>query len=180
MANFSKPASLLTAFFTLFALLQFTVAFQHGSHHHAHAARSEAEIKAHLDELNAAIAKRQSSQGTIAITGVCSAGTNSNGQCNSGSTASPRLEVRVMAQNSDQFNLFLLGLERLQAKDKNDPLSYYRIAGVHGHPFVSWNNFPTPLVNQAGFCPHGSTMFAPWHRPFLAVFEVSPSDMEMS
>ncbi|RMZ70503.1 histone acetyltransferase spt10 [Pyrenophora seminiperda CCB06] len=169
MANFSKPASLLTVLFTLFALLQFTVAFQHGAHH-AHPARSDAELQEHLDKINGELTKRQS-QGTIAIAGVCSAGVNSNGQCNSGSTASPRLEVREMARNSDQFNLFLLGMERFQAKDKSDPLSYYQIAGVHGHPFVSWNRFPTPLVNQAGFCPHATTLFAPWHRPYLAVFE---------
>lgn len=36
---------------------------------------------------------------------------------------------------------------------------------------MSWNNFPTPLVNNAGFCPHGQTLFGPWHRPYLAIFE---------
>jgi tyrosinase len=45
------------------------------------------------------------------------------------------------------------------------------ITGVHGRPFVTWNNFPTPLLNQAGFCPHSNTLFGSWHRPYLAVFE---------
>lgn len=174
MANFSKPASLLTVLFTLFALLQFTVAFQHGSHHHAHPARSDADLEAHIESIGEELTKRQS-QGTVAITGVCSAGTNSNGQCNPGSTASARVEIRDLARNSDQFNLLLLGMERFQAKAKSDPLSYYQVAGVHGHPFVSWSNFPSPLVNQAGFCPHATTMFGTWHRPYLAVFEVSAS-----
>jgi tyrosinase len=43
--------------------------------------------------------------------------------------------------------------------------------GVHGRPYVTWNNFPTPLVNNAGFCPHGSTLFGTWHRPYLAIYE---------
>jgi tyrosinase len=44
-------------------------------------------------------------------------------------------------------------------------------SGVHGRPFITWNNFPTPLVNEAGFCPHGQTLFTTWHRPYLAIFE---------
>jgi tyrosinase len=68
--------------------------------------------------------------------------------------------------------LYLLGMERFMAKDKGDTLGYYQIAGVHGRPFTTWNRFPTPLVNQAGFCPHGSTLFGSWHRPYLAIFEV--------
>ncbi|KAI2483415.1 hypothetical protein Ptr902_05732 [Pyrenophora tritici-repentis] len=170
MANFSKPAGLLTVLFTLFALIQFTAAFQHGSSHHQHLARDDAEILARIDKLSQEVQKRQS-QAYIVITGVCSTGWNNEAKCNPGSQAAPRLEVREMARNSDQFNLFLLGMERFQAKDKNDPLSYYKVASVHGRPFVTYNNFPTPLLNQAGFCPHAATIFAPWHRPFVALFE---------
>ncbi|CAE7176808.1 Tyrosinase multi-domain protein [Pyrenophora teres f. teres] len=168
MANFSKPASLLTVLFTLFALLQFTVAFQHGSPHHQHYSRHDAEVLDRIDELSQEVRKRQS-QAYLAITGVCNTGWNSDGLCNPGSTPAPRLEVRDMARNSDQFNLFLLGMERLQAKDKNDPLSYYGVCSVHGRPFKAYNNLKP--INQAGFCPHAATIFAPWHRPFVALME---------
>lgn len=171
MASFSKPQSIMTMLVALFALLQITVAFQHGSHHHAHR-RADDAIKGHMDEIADALAKRQSG-GFTAITGVCSSGTGSNGVCNTNGRASyPRLEIRELARNADQWNLYLLGMERFQGKDKNDRLSYYQVAGVHGRPFTTWNNFPTPLLNQAGFCPHAQTLFGSWHRPYLAIYEV--------
>jgi tyrosinase len=170
MANFSKPQSMMTMLVAFFALLQVTVASQHGSHHHAH--RRDAEIKAHIDDVTSHLAKRDIGP-YLAISGVCSTGTNWWGDCDSnGRQSYPRLEIRQLARNSDQWNLYLLGMERFQSKDKNDKLSYYQVSGVHGRPFQTWNNFPTPLVNQAGFCPHGSTLFGSWHRPYLAIFEV--------
>lgn len=155
------------------ALLQVTVAFQHGAHHHAHPARStrDAAVESHMNEIEGELMKRQS-KGYTVITGVCSSGTASNGQCNGGRSAAPRLEIRQLAQNADQWNLYLLGMERFMAKDKNDRLSYYQVSGVHGRPFQTWNNFPTPLLNQAGFCPHAAALFGSWHRPYLAVYEV--------
>jgi tyrosinase len=154
------------------SVLQVTTAFQHGARHHAHPARAaDAAIEAHMEEISSELEKRQSS-GFIAITGVCSSGTASNGQCNSGRTSAPRMELRELKKNADQWNLYLLGMERFQGKDKNDMLSYYQVSGVHGRPFQTWNNFPTPLLNQAGFCPHGASLFGSWHRPYLALYEV--------
>lgn len=151
---------------TLFALLQVTVAFQHGAHH-AHAVRSvDDAVEANMNNINAELEKRQSS-GFVAIKGVCSSSSGSS-SCQS----YPRLEIRTLAQNADQWNLYLLGMERFQARSKTDTLSYYQVAGVHGRPLKTWNNFPTPLLNQAGFCPHAQTLFGSWHRPYLAVFEV--------
>lgn len=40
-----------------------------------------------------------------------------------------RLEIRQLQQTGDQWNIFLLGLARMQAADQQDPLSYYQIAG---------------------------------------------------
>jgi tyrosinase len=173
MANFSKPQSMVTMLFALFALLQVTVASQHGAHHHAHRnVVQSSEIKSHIDEVNEALAKRQNSQ-LIATSGVCSTGTVRSGACNSnGRQSSPRLEIRTLQRNADQWNLYLLGMERFQGKSKDDVLSYYQVAGVHGRPFTTWNKFPAPLLNNAGFCPHGSTLFGSWHRPYLAIYEV--------
>ena len=175
MANFSKPQNMTTMLFAFFAFLQFTVALQHGTHHQ-HARRStDAIIKAQIDEIADSLVARQSS-GFTAITGVCSTRTDSDGVCNSeGRVSAPRLEIRQLKQNADQWNLYLLGMERFMAKDKNDMLSYYQVVGVHGRPFTTWNNFPTPLVNPSGFCPHAQTLFGSWHRPYLAIFEVGIS-----
>ncbi|KAF2026721.1 Di-copper centre-containing protein [Setomelanomma holmii] len=150
MANFSKPANMMTMIFSLFALLQFTAALGHGAHHQAHKRHNDAIIKAQVEEVAEHLAKRDI--GTrIAISGVCS--------------------TQTLRNNGDQWNLYLLGMERFMAKSKDDRLGYYQVAGIHGRPFVTWNGFPTPLVNQAGFCPHAQTLFGSWHRPYLAIFE---------
>ena len=171
MANFSKPANMTTVLFAFFAFLQFTVALQHGSHHNHARHSQDAILKRQIDEIADSLVARQN-DGYTAITGVCSTNANSDGSCNdNGRVSAPRLEIRTLKQNADQWNLYLLGMERFQAKDKNDRLSYYQVVGVHGRPFVTWNNFPTPLLNQAGFCPHSNTLFGSWHRPYLAIFE---------
>ncbi|PVI07012.1 Di-copper centre-containing protein, partial [Periconia macrospinosa] len=85
-------------------------------------------------------------------------------------TAYPRLEIRELQKNEDQFNLYLLALESFMAKPKTDPQSYYQISGIHGRPFIPWNE-PGPLKNIAGYCPHRSVLFGTWHRPFLALYE---------
>lgn len=176
MANFSKPQSMMSMLFALFALLQVTVAAQHGAHSHAHVKRNaDAIIQAQVDEVQAELNKRQGGGigPYIAINGVCSSQTVWWGDCDRNNRQSyPRLEIRSLRQNEDQWNLYLLGMERFQSKGHGDTLGYYQIAGVHGRPFTTWNRFPTPLVNNAGFCPHGSTLFGSWHRPYLAVFEV--------
>ena len=41
-----------------------------------------------------------------------------------------RLEIRDLAQNSDQWNIFLLGMKRMQEAESTDPTSYHAIAGV--------------------------------------------------
>ena len=44
-------------------------------------------------------------------------------------TVHPRLEIRELQQNKDQFNVYLLGLRRLQSVGQYDKFSYYQIAG---------------------------------------------------
>lgn len=45
----------------------------------------------------------------------------------------PRLEIRQLEQNVDQWNLYLLGLARFQAANQSDKLSYYQISGMIRH-----------------------------------------------
>jgi len=170
MANFSKPQSMMTMLFGLFALLQISVAAQHGAHHHVHR-HADSVIKAQIDEAAHELSKRDIGP-FLAISGVCGSKTVWWGDCdNNGRQSYPRLEIRQLRNNADQWNLYLLGMERFMSKGQSDKLSYYQIAGVHGRPFTTWNNFPTPLLNQAGFCPHGQTLFGSWHRPYLAIYE---------
>jgi hypothetical protein len=49
------------------------------------------------------------------------------------------------------------------------------LSGIHGRPYREWggaagdNNAPGAWE---GYCTHSSILFAPWHRPYLALFEV--------
>ncbi|KAJ4303408.1 hypothetical protein N0V90_002301 [Kalmusia sp. IMI 367209] len=91
------------------------------------------------------------------------------------STPQPRLEIRDLEKNHpDQWNVFLLGLQRFQAVSQDDKLSYFQIAGIHGRPFVSWDGVqgdPYYWSHYSGYCTHDSNLFPTWHRPFLALFE---------
>jgi hypothetical protein len=46
--------------------------------------------------------------------------------------------------------------------------------GIHGVPFVTWNGVgPAAGASMSGYCPHSSVLFPTWHRPYLALYEVS-------
>lgn len=84
-----------------------------------------------------------------------------------------RREVRDLQKNfPDQWNLFLLGLVNFQQVDADDLLSYYQLAGIHGEPFIPWddvNGVSNPTFG--GYCTHSSILFLTWHRPYLALYE---------
>ncbi|KAF4637552.1 hypothetical protein G7Y89_g521 [Cudoniella acicularis] len=84
-----------------------------------------------------------------------------------------RIEIRDLQNNfPDQWNLYLLGLDAFKKLDETSDLSYYGIAGIHGLPYRPWGGVQGD--NQGGwqgYCTHTSILFAPWHRPYLALFE---------
>ncbi|KAF6810967.1 tyrosinase precursor [Colletotrichum sojae] len=83
-----------------------------------------------------------------------------------------RPEVRQMKQNPYKWNLYLLSMSMLQYTDQDEELSWYQIAGIHGVPFVPWNDVPGVVGGEnRGYCTHMSTLFPPWHRVYLALFE---------
>lgn len=97
---------------------------------------------------------------TVAITGINTFGVQ------------PRLEIRQLQQDADQWNIFLLGLDRFQKSDQSDLVSYYQIAGIHGRPYTAWDGVPSaPGVQGPGYCNHLLNLFLPWHRAYLALFE---------
>jgi tyrosinase len=97
---------------------------------------------------------------TVTITGINTFGVQ------------PRLEIRQLEQNTDQWNIFLLGMQRFQKTNQSDLISYYQIAGIHGRPYQPWDGVPSaPGVEGPGYCAHVSNLFLAWHRPYLALFE---------
>ncbi|EOD45014.1 putative tyrosinase protein [Neofusicoccum parvum UCRNP2] len=85
----------------------------------------------------------------------------------------PRLEVRDLANNADQWNLFVLAMSRFQSKAQDGKLSWYQVAGIHGRPYVNWDGVG-PYQSSPwwpGYCPHSSNLFGSWHRPYILLFE---------
>ena len=52
------------------------------------------------------------------------------------------------------------------------PFMLIHLPGVHGRPYTSWNNIGGQF-SYTGYCTHDSVLFPTWHRPYLALFEVS-------
>ncbi|KAG4436593.1 hypothetical protein IFR05_007913 [Cadophora sp. M221] len=108
--------------------------------------------------------KRQNTE-FFPITGVHT-GTGVNG------SVSLRIEVRDLQKDSVAWTLYILGLDLLQYTPQSDMLSWYQIAGIHGRPFIPFDNVqPKPGNEQAGYCHHVSILFPTWHRPYLALYE---------
>ncbi|KAF2420770.1 Di-copper centre-containing protein [Tothia fuscella] len=95
----------------------------------------------------------------FAVTGITDSGTQL------------RLEIRDLQQNADQWNIYLLGMQRLQSMDQNDMLSWFQIAGIHGAPFADWDGVKGNGKQDVGWCIHGASLFLSWHRPYLALYE---------
>ena len=90
-----------------------------------------------------------------------------------------RRELRDLQANyPDLLNLLILGLKNYQGQDELALTSYYQVAGIHGLPYKPWNGVGSNTDWQStsgfgGYCTHSSILFLTWHRPYLALYEVS-------
>ncbi|KAF2681958.1 Di-copper centre-containing protein [Lentithecium fluviatile CBS 122367] len=84
-----------------------------------------------------------------------------------------RHEIRDLKDNyPDHWNLYILALRAFQQMDQSNPLSSYKILGIHGKPYEIWQEAEGVANPGPGsYCPHSNIMFATWHRPYLALFE---------
>ena len=73
------------------------------------------------------------------------------------------------------FNMFILALQSLQQTPESADVSYYQIAGIHGRPYIKWQQvIPGEGSNPGrGYCTHGARLFNTWHRPYLSLIEVT-------
>ena len=79
----------------------------------------------------------------------------------------------LQTNHADVFNMFLLALQGMQNVTENDDLSYFQVSGIHGYPFVPWQEDPgfVPANRNRGYCTHSSAIFTTWHRPYLLLLE---------
>ncbi|KAJ7755497.1 photo-regulated tyrosinase [Mycena metata] len=90
---------------------------------------------------------------------------------------SPRLEIQAFVQNEKFFSLYIQALTAMTGHDQKNVKSHFQVAGVHGRPYVQWNNsggtdpIQPPADGWDGYCFHGSVLFPNWHRPYVAAYE---------
>ncbi|KAH6890579.1 hypothetical protein B0T10DRAFT_596680 [Thelonectria olida] len=62
-----------------------------------------------------------------------------------------RLEIRQMKADTYKWDLFVLSMSMFQSASQDDPMSWYKVAGIHGVPYESWNGVEAiPGANQSG------------------------------
>ena len=86
----------------------------------------------------------------------------------------PRQNVEVLRTDfADQFNMLILAFDDLQKNPgDNSDLSWFGIGGIHGQPYIAWQQNPNDTVNPGlGYCIHSSPLFATWHRPYVLLLE---------
>ena len=64
-----------------------------------------------------------------------------------GTAVRPRLEVRELKTNANQWTLYLLAMRQLQSRTQATKNSFYQIAGIHGVPRQNWDS-----VGQCSTC----------------------------
>jgi tyrosinase len=90
-----------------------------------------------------------------------------------GSTVDRRGVDDLQTNHADVFNMLLLALQGVQNVAESDDLSWYQISGIHGYPYVPWQEDPdfVPANPDRGYCTHSSAIFTTWHRPYLVLLE---------
>ncbi|KAG6040061.1 hypothetical protein E4U41_001480 [Claviceps citrina] len=84
-----------------------------------------------------------------------------------------RVNINTLySQGGPQWDIYLRALKSVQDKDAEDPLSYFQVSGIHGMPYVNWEDGgPFRATGWRGHCPHGESIFLPWHRVYVLLFE---------
>ena len=78
------------------------------------------ELARNEDDAEQLLNRRQSSansSGYTVVTGI------------QGTSTQPRLEIRQLEKNPDQWNIYLLGMNRFMRSNQSEKLSYYQVAG---------------------------------------------------
>lgn len=73
-----------------------------------------------------------------------------------------RMELRTFLADADRRNLYLLGLEHMQARPLADMKSWFQICGIHGLPYKPWDGEVGPDgTKSSGYCTHSSVCAPP-------------------
>ncbi|KAF0317000.1 tyrosinase [Colletotrichum asianum] len=74
--------------------------------------------------------------------------------------------------HEDQRALFFPAFWRFSQMDPKQKLSWFQIAGIHGKPYVAWDEDPQKgKTADRGYCTHNSILFSTWHRAYMLLWE---------
>lgn len=96
-----------------------------------------------------------------------------------------RKEIDEFVKDKKQLILFTLAFKVMSARPKDDVLSYYQLAGIHGSPFdITWPPVGGPVSNvnpgsPGYYCYHFGPLFLTWHRPYVLCVEQALHDIIM-
>ncbi|ATY59791.1 tyrosinase precursor [Cordyceps militaris] len=63
-------------------------------------------------------------------------------------------------------------LRSMSDRDVSHPESFFQIAGIHGRPFIEYNNAgATSATSWGGYSAHVENLFIIWHRVYVSLFE---------
>lgn len=88
--------------------------------------------------------------------------------------ARTRLPIEVLMnvrEYKKQRDLFLQGFANVQRRNFNDVRSYFKVAGIHGLPYDSYNEKDRTPKIQGGYCRHSDILFPTWHRLYVLLIE---------
>eukprot|EP00775_Hariotina_reticulata_P009193 gene9193-9359_t len=73
--------------------------------------------------------------------------------------------------DTDPYKVLMLKAwaELITSTDTTSDTSFWALAGVHG---MDWSYNGTVPPATVGFCRHAQADFGPWHRPYVAAFEL--------
>ncbi|KAG8996063.1 hypothetical protein FRB94_008584 [Tulasnella sp. JGI-2019a] len=84
----------------------------------------------------------------------------------------PRLDIRKLIADEKQLSLYVQAVHKMRVvpENENEVRSWFKISGIHGLPYESWDKAASPGTN-IGYCEHMTTLFPTWHRPYMALYE---------
>ncbi|KAF8440567.1 hypothetical protein BGX38DRAFT_1261651 [Terfezia claveryi] len=95
----------------------------------------------------------------------------------------PRKEIDDFKNDPKQLILFIKALQIMSERPKNDVLSYYQIAGIHGIPMnTTWPPVGGPPAtidpgSPGYYCYHFGPLFFTWHRVYVLCIEQALRDI---
>lgn len=97
----------------------------------------------------------------------------------------PRKEIDDFVKDPKQLILFTRAFQIMSERPKDDVLSFYQLAGIHGAPFdITWppeggppSSIDTSLPGY--YCYHFGPLFLTWHRPYVLCVEQALHDIIM-